>query len=101
PKQGSRDMNQVLDFVSNFLLVSGAVFFLAGSVGLLRFRDVHSRLHALSKADNLGLGFMALGLAIRAENVASALKILLIWLLALLASAVSCFIIAEWEARHG
>ena len=39
-------------------MVLGALFFLAGTVGLLRFPDVHARLHALTKADNVGLGFL-------------------------------------------
>ena len=37
------------------LLVAGAGFFVAGAVGLLRFPDVYTRLHALTKVDNLGL----------------------------------------------
>jgi len=42
--------------LSILLLLAGAVFFLAGTLGLLRFPDVYTRLHALTKADNLGLG---------------------------------------------
>jgi monovalent cation/proton antiporter MnhG/PhaG subunit len=40
----------------------GVFFFLAGTVGLLRFPDTLTRLHALTKADNLGLGLIMLGL---------------------------------------
>ena len=39
---------------------------MAGSVGLLRFPDTLTRLHALTKADNLGLGLVVLGLMARA-----------------------------------
>ncbi len=90
-----------LDMTSIALLVSGAFFFFAGTVGLLRFSDAHSRLHALSKADNVGLGLIAIGLMLRADSLATAIKILLIWLLALIASAVTCYVIAEWEMDHG
>ena len=34
-------------------LWSGAFFFLAGTVGVLRFPDVYTRLHAVTKADNV------------------------------------------------
>ena len=44
------------------MLCAGAFFFLAGTVGLLRFPDSLTRLHALTKADNLGLGLIVLGL---------------------------------------
>lgn len=90
-----------LELVSTILLLLGSLFFLAGTIGLLRFRDVHSRLHALSKADNLGLGLVSVGLILRAESVSTGVKILLIWLVALIASAVTCYVIAEWEMKHG
>ena len=73
----------------------GAVFFIGGTVGLLRFPDVHSRLHALTKADNLGLGLISLGLVLQADSVALALKVILVWLLAMLAAATVTQLIAR------
>ena len=67
----------MIEWLSMALLVAGAFFFFAGTVGLLRFPDVYSRLHALAKADNLGLGCVVLGLALQADNLAAALKLLL------------------------
>jgi multicomponent Na+:H+ antiporter subunit G len=77
------------------------MFFLAGTLGLLRFPDVFTRLHALTKADNVGLGLITAGLALEAESVGTALKLLLIWLLALLASATTCHLIARTALRGG
>ncbi len=68
-------------------IVAGCFFFLAGSVGLLRFPDSLSRLHALTKADNLGLGLIVLGLLPHADGIASGLKLIGVWALAQLASA--------------
>lgn len=73
----------------------GVVFFVGGTVGLLRFPDVHSRLHALTKADNLGLGLISLGLVIQADGVAVALKVIVVWLLAMLAAATVSQLIAR------
>ncbi len=87
------------EWVTLGLLVLGAFFFFAGTVGLLRFPDVHSRLHALTKADNLGLGFVVAGLAVQADSPSTVAKLLLIWLLALLASATSCYLIARSALR--
>jgi multicomponent Na+:H+ antiporter subunit G len=50
-------MSFLLDVFTVAAVSAGAFFFLAGSVGLLRFPDALSRLHALTKADNLGLGW--------------------------------------------
>lgn len=74
---------------------TGAFFFLAGSVGLLRFPDLFSRLHALTKADNLGLGFVAFGVVVQSSSLTVALKILLIWLMTIFASATISHLIAR------
>jgi multicomponent Na+:H+ antiporter subunit G len=85
----------MIEITSSVLLYIGAFFFFAGTVGLLRFPDVYSRLHALAKADNLGLGCVLLGLALQSESLAAALKLLLIWPLALAASAAVSYAIAR------
>ncbi len=82
------------------LIAVGSGFFLAGTVGLLRFPGVFSRLHALTKADNVGLGLLVLGLAILAGSPWTALKLALIWALALLAGTVSCHLIARYALRE-
>lgn len=81
----------------------GAMFFLAGTAGLLRFPDTFSRLHALTKADNLGLGFIVLGLALESGSWAVAGKLGFIWLLALLAGSSAGYLIARHtdERRNG
>ena len=91
----------MIEWLSMALLVVGAFFFFAGTVGLLRFPDVYSRLHALAKADNLGLGCVVLGLALQAESLAAALKLLLIWPLVMAASASIGFAIARRAHQLG
>lgn len=88
-------MNGVLAAASALLLLIGAFFFFAGTVALLRFPDVYTRLHALAKADNLGLGCVLAGLALQADSVAGALKLLLVWPLVLAASAAVGYAIAR------
>jgi multicomponent Na+:H+ antiporter subunit G len=76
----------MIDWLGALLMAAGAVFFVAGTVALLRFPDTLTRLHALTKADNVGLGLLALGLALRAEDLTSAGTYLLVWVLVLLAA---------------
>lgn len=83
------------EVLSALLLALGALFYLGGTVGLLRFPDVYTRLHALAKADNLGLGCVLAGLALQADSLALALKLLAIWPLALIASAALSYTIAR------
>jgi multicomponent Na+:H+ antiporter subunit G len=77
------------------LLSVGTLFFTAGTVGLLRFPDPQSQLHALTKADNLGLGLVVLGLAVLSGSVMVAAKLILVWGLALATAATSAHLIAS------
>jgi len=94
-------MSLVLQLWSVLAITAGALFFLAGTVGLLRFPDPFTRLHALTKADNLALGLVVLGLLPQAGSVAGALKLVCIWLLALLSGASASQLIARSLRRGG
>ena len=91
----------LIDIMISFLLLVGALFFFAGTVGLLRFPDIYTRLHALTKADNAGLGLVIAGLALQAESWFVVAKLLLIWLLVLLASASVAHLIAKTARQKG
>ena len=80
-------MSPLLDVFTIVAVLAGLVFFVAGTAGLLRFPDTASRLHALTKADHLGLGLIVIGLLPRAEGVGGVLRLLVIWGLVLLSSA--------------
>lgn len=88
-------MSFALDLFTVVAISAGSLFFLAGTVGLLRFPDSLSRLHALTKADNLGLGLIVLGLLPLAPGWQYALKLVVIWLLTLLSSAAASQLIAR------
>lgn len=94
-------MMLILDIFSVLAIAAGAVFFLAGTVGLLRFPDPLTRVHALTKADNLGLGLVVLGLLPRANGPVGALKLVLVWLLVLVAGATVSQLIARVAQRAG
>ncbi len=94
-------MSLVRDALSILAVAAGAFFFLAGTVGLLRFPDALSRLHALTKADNLGLGLIVLGLVLRADRPFTVLQLATVWLLTLFASAMVSQLIARALRRAG
>ncbi|HEY2257583.1 MAG TPA: monovalent cation/H(+) antiporter subunit G [Variovorax sp.] len=94
-------MKTAADIFTYVAVVAGGFFFLAGTVGLLRFPDTFTRLHALTKADNLGLGLVVLGLLPQMGGVLAGLKLILVWLMVLLASATVSQIIARAARRRG
>jgi multicomponent Na+:H+ antiporter subunit G len=94
-------MSFALDIVTIIAITAGAFFFLAGTVGLLRFPDTLTRLHALTKADNLGLGLVVLGLLPQAGSLRDGLKLVSVWFLVLLAGATVSQLIARVARRDG
>lgn len=88
-------MIPLVDLFSLAAIGAGVFFFFAGTIGLLRFPDSLTRLHALAKADNLGLGLVALGLLPRADSGLAALKLIVIWALVLLSGASTAQLIGR------
>lgn len=93
-------MNILLDTITVVAVSAGVFFFLAGTVGLLRFPDSLTRLHALTKADNLGLGLVVLGLLPRAQNLRDGVVLVCVWLLVLLTGTTVSQLIAQVARRE-
>jgi multicomponent Na+:H+ antiporter subunit G len=83
------------------LTLSGLVFFLATTVGLLRFPDFYSRMHAAGKGDTLSSLLMLLPLALynfhemNMANLLVALKVLLIVVFIFMASPTATHAIID------
>lgn len=89
------------DLATYALTAIGLVFFVAGTAGLIRFPDTFSRLHALTKADNLGLGFIVIGIGFQTERWSQLAVLLLIWALALLAAGTVAQLVARAALTTG
>lgn len=92
-------MSDLIDIVVAALLIVGGMFFTAGTIGLIRFPDIRSQLHALTKADNLGLGLIFAGIAIHLASWSVTLILIVTWLLALLSASLTARVLAANE-RH-
>lgn len=81
-------------------MLAGSAFFVTAALGLLRFPDLYSRLHAVTKTDTLGLGLLALGLALLDPSWRSCLILLLVWLLVMASGAVNCQLLARFNLEQ-
>ncbi|MFT0860826.1 monovalent cation/H(+) antiporter subunit G [Ancylobacter sp. G4_0304] len=93
-------MSLLADLFTILAVSAGVFFFFAGTVGLLRFPDTLTRLHALTKADNLGLGLVVLGLLPQLGSVLAGLKLVFIWVLVQIASAGASQLLAGLAKRQ-
>jgi multicomponent Na+:H+ antiporter subunit G len=58
----------ILDILSVLLITSGLIFFLGAAVGLLRFPDFYTRMHAAGKGDTLSTLLIMAGLGVYEFN---------------------------------
>lgn len=63
-----------------FLVGLGGISFLTTGVGVLRFPDFYTRIHAVGVADSLGFPCIILALMLQAGWSLIALKLLLLWI---------------------
>lgn len=90
----------MIDTLAILIIFSGLFFFFSGSIGLLRLPDLFSRLHALAKADNVGLALVTLGVIILEPDPLNDIKLVFIWLLVMASSAISSHLIARHALRE-
>lgn len=89
------------EVVAHFVLASGFFFIFTGAVGIVRFPDFFTRLHAMGKTDTLGVALMALGLAILEGPTLHGIKILFIVLFVGLASPTATHALGRAAHRAG
>ena len=71
-------MAVTLDILSWVIIVVGAGFSIVGAIGLLRFPDFYTRLHAAGITDTLGVWLILLGALLQVESWLVAIKLMLI-----------------------
>ncbi|MFA1547349.1 monovalent cation/H(+) antiporter subunit G [Actinomadura chokoriensis] len=89
------------DAVTAVLLLAGAGFCAVGALGMLRFPDLLSRLHAATKPQTIGLLLVLAGLAPQADSVASSTPLLLVAVFQLITAPVTAQTIAGAAYRAG
>lgn len=93
-------MNIILDILSWFSLVAGGVILIIGTIGMLRFPDFFTRLHAASVIDTLGSMLIVLGLILQAGLSLITIKLLLIIFFILFTTPTAAHALAR-AALHG
>jgi multicomponent Na+:H+ antiporter subunit G len=88
-------MDVLIYYVSSVFLVVGALFSLTATIGVLRFPDVYTRLHAAAKAGPVGAGFVLLGVAVAVFSPAAALRAVIGIIFLILTAPVSAHLLAR------
>lgn len=93
-------MENVIDIVC-IVLVSGGVFFLfMGALGMLRFPDFYTRMHAAGKCDTLGSLLIISGIAVYLGPTLSSIKVIAIAVFIFLTSPTATHAIAKAALKN-
>ena len=88
-------MDDVFDLVGGIALVLGASFALLAAIGVHKFRDPYSRMHAAAKSPTLGLVLVTFGAALRIRTFSAVATLTLVAILQLLTSPVGTHLVAR------
>ena len=91
----------MIDVLAGILLVSGSLMATIAAIGIVRFPDVLSRMHAATKPQTVGLLLILTGLALRLRDLSDITIIVLIGLFQLLTAPVSAHMVARAAFRTG
>lgn len=95
-------MDAFLNGLTAALLLGGALMSLAAAVGLLRFPDLLSRMHAATKPQVLGLLLFLLAIAVELRSWAIVPVLIVCWIFQLLTAPVSAHMVgrAGYRTKH-
>lgn len=91
----------IIDALSWILLVSGGLVGVAGAVGMHRFPDFYSRLHAAGITDTLCAMLILLGLGLQAGLSLAAFKLALIFVFLFFTSPTASHALANAAMHSG
>jgi len=92
-------MEFVFDMFSALSLLLGSFLCLSGGVGIIRFPDFYTRMHAVGVTDTLGAGMILIGLMLQNPEGLVMLKLLMILVMTLFISPVASHALAKAAFR--
>lgn len=93
-------IGSIVEVISGIALILGALLLISGAVGLLRFPDFYTRMHAAGVTDTLATVLTILGLMLIAGWNQALIKLALIVVFVLFTSPTAAHALAK-AAQHG
>lgn len=88
-------ITMISQYVAGILMMVGAIFSLLAAIGILRFPDLYTRLHAATKAGTVGAGFVLLAVAVWASDLPVALRAIAGVVFLVLTSPIAAHLLAR------
>ncbi len=88
-------MTEIIDIISAILILTGSIFILISSLGLVRMPDIYMRMSATTKAATLGVGNILFGTALYFEEVGILTRAVITIIFLLLTAPVGAHLIGR------
>ena len=85
----------MIDLIVPILVLLGSFFILIASIGLIRFNDLYSRMHATTKATSFGVLLILLGVSLFFGTLSVVIKSLLVIIFIYLTAPLAAHSIAK------
>jgi len=83
------------EIISAVLIVLGAIFMFIAALGVVRFPDLYTRMHAVTKASSLGVSLMLVSVAVYFSEVWIAFAALSVVVFIFLTAPVAAHLVAR------
>ena len=93
-------MEFIVDMFSALCLLLGSFLCLSGGVGIIRFPDFYTRMHAVGVTDTLAAAMILIGLMLQNPEVLVLLKLLMILVMTLYISPTASHALAKAALRN-
>jgi multicomponent Na+:H+ antiporter subunit G len=91
----------MIEILTVLFLSLGTLFFLIGTIALLRFPDVYTRLHGVTKCDTLGLGLILVGLILHEGATLASVKMVFIIVFVFITGPTAAHALVRAAYKHG
>ncbi|WP_162051364.1 monovalent cation/H(+) antiporter subunit G [Pontibacter pamirensis] len=94
------DWNLLKEIISCVFILSGVMFMLVATIGLLRLPDFYIRMSAITKGSTLGLGLILFGLGIYFNQPSMLLKVLAVITFTFITAPVAAHVIGRTAVQN-
>ncbi len=93
-------MDNLLEILSAAFLLIGSFLCISGGIGILRFPDFYTRMHAVGVTETLATGMILLGLMLQMPDAMVIIKLLFILVLTLFISPTASHALAKAAIKN-
>jgi len=95
------DIDTIVELISAFCLLIGSFLCISGGVGILRFPDFYTRMHAVGVTDTLAAGMILVGLMLQNPEALVVIKLVMILLMTLFINPTASHALAKAAIHNG